>query len=103
MEEIVKALRKGPGSCQRLERVPHRHLLEGEKEVGARFYRDRMRRDFAMLAVFQKPAKGSFPQPFSPPPVSCPFIAALPVLIVGIAEAFRKIEENRATAPQACR
>src|SRR4051812_46189483 len=49
MKEIVKALSKGPGPCERLDRVAQRHLLEREKQVRARFDRDRLCGDLTMF------------------------------------------------------
>src|SRR5712672_4438126 len=104
VEEIVKTLGKGARSCRQPDRITQRHLLEGKKQVGSGFDRDRVRRDFAMLAVSQQLAEKRFAQRLIPPLVSFPFIAALPVFIERIAKAFWKITQKlHATATQACR
>src|SRR5205823_4947304 len=60
MKEIVKTLRKGPGSCQRLDRVAQRHLLEREKQVRASFDRDRLCGDVAMFPAFNSSRKDAW-------------------------------------------
>jgi len=77
VEEVVKTLGKGVRSCRRPDRVTQRHLLEGKKQVRSGFDRDRVRRDFAMLALSQQLAEKRFAQRLIPPLVSFPFIAAL--------------------------
>src|ERR1043165_76540 len=51
---IIQAFRKCTCSSRRAHRIPQRHFLKRKKQVGPRFYSDRMAHDLRFLSLVQQ-------------------------------------------------